>query len=346
MIFNDYMGKLEGFTSKLGDEESKRLFDARFLFLLNKNRDLLEDSLLKASQNKENIICPVLDKYFQRQPSNSEKPFLIYGKGLLANRTERALKTIGKTIICVSDSICEIIDNYKDCIIYIAKPMELQIKAIYQLQSLGIKENDILFDFRGGLYCDYGWQYFDLEKMKVDKGGEYFVDAGCFDGKTSESAEKWAKGMMKKIYAFEPDNTNLKRCRARLQDLKCDYELFNLATWDEKNEVSFEHNDFSGSGSKVAQSGSVTISADSIDNVLKGQKVTFIKLDVEGSELKTLKGSISTIKKFRPKMAISIYHKPEDIIEIPIFIESLNLNYMYYIRHYQSREYETILYAI
>ncbi len=67
---------------------------------------------------------------------------------------------------------------------------------------------------------------------------------------------------------------------------------------------------------------------------------------MEGSELETLKGAVNTIKKYRPKMAISLYHKAEDIIDLPLFLETLGMDYKYYIRHYQSRWCETTLYAL
>ena len=73
---------------------------------------------------------------------------------------------------------------------------------------------------------------------------------------------------------------------------------------------------------------------------------SYIKMDVEGSELEALKGSIETIKKYRPKLAISLYHKPEDVIEIPVFLEKLDLGYKYYLRHYQTRMEETVLYSV
>ena len=89
----------------------------------------------------------------------------------------------------------------------------------------------------------------------------------------------------------------------------------------------------------------VYVNADSIDNVLKERPATYIKLDVEGSELETLKGATNTIQKYRPKLAISLYHKPEDIVTLPLYIESLGMDYKYYMRHYQTRWCETILYA-
>jgi hypothetical protein len=69
-------------------------------------------------------------------------------------------------------------------------------------------------------------------------------------------------------------------------------------------------------------------------------------MDVEGFELKALKGASSTIAKFRPKLAISLYHKPEDFFEIPIYLKSYYPFYRLYLDHYTIHAEETVLYAI
>ena len=75
------------------------------------------------------------------------------------------------------------------------------------------------------------------------------------------------------------------------------------------------------------------------------EKVTFIKMDIEGAEYEALLGAKETIQKNKPKLAISIYHKPEDIISIPKLIKSMVPNYRLYIRHYSNADNETVLYA-
>lgn len=114
---------------------------------------------------------------------------------------------------------------------------------------------------------------------------------------------------------------------------------------ERKTTLTFNVNSDFGYASSVDANGKEVVCADSIDNILAGRPATYIKLDVEGSELETLKGAVNTIKKYRPKMAVSLYHRPEDIIVLPLFIESLGMDYRYYIRHYQTRWCETTLYA-
>lgn len=73
--------------------------------------------------------------------------------------------------------------------------------------------------------------------------------------------------------------------------------------------------------------------------------IDFIKMDIEGAELPALKGAISVIKQFRPKLAIAIYHNMDDIVQIPKFLNDLNLGYKFYLGHYTIHQEETVLFA-
>ena len=83
-----------------------------------------------------------------------------------------------------------------------------------------------------------------------------------------------------------------------------------------------------------------------IDDVLKGEKVSFIKLDVEGFELETLKGAEKIIKENHPRMAISVYHKESDLIDIPEYLLAISNNYKFMLRIYSNAYLEIVLYAI
>ena len=75
------------------------------------------------------------------------------------------------------------------------------------------------------------------------------------------------------------------------------------------------------------------------------EKVTYVKMDIEGAELDALHGMEKMIKSDKPKLAISIYHKPEDLWEIPLYIYKLVPEYKFILRHHHHRIHETILYA-
>lgn len=349
------------FSKKLKDDESRELWDARVEYYFEHDEDKLLERIVKvAGKYRDTFSCWGLDQYYVRHPENRNKPFIVFGAGNMGKQTIRTLELLNKKIDCVVDNavdcqgaevcgymVCHPSSiQYRDRIVVVAVSRGVQIDIYYQLLELGINESNIIMHQEGGLYLDFGTQYFDVAGVVPTGDGEIFVDAGCYDGLSSVNAARWADGNLKKVYAFEPDKNSLGICEKNLKSIGCEYELHNLATWDRRDVLCFDVQENAGYGSKVSEIGESVVDADSIDNILEGRPVTYIKLDVEGSELRTLHGAVKSISKWRPQLAISIYHKPEDIIEIPAFLESLNCGYEYYIRQYQSRKFETTLYAV
>ena len=75
-------------------------------------------------------------------------------------------------------------------------------------------------------------------------------------------------------------------------------------------------------------------------------RVDFIKMDVEGAELSTLKGAELTLRRFRPRLAVCLYHSPEDFFRIPRFLVECDLGYRFYLEHHFMNGWETVLYAV
>lgn len=368
MYNNEVIKNLSSFCNNLQDGESEKLFEAWLEYFMNgsRNRDLFYerlDSVLHSRSHDYN--CWVLDRYFRNQPQNSSKSFVIFGAGGDGKCTARGLRYLQRKIYCFCDndpskietqingidvlSLDSVLKRYKnqnDIIFFIAVQGSVKMSIYYQLIRAGIKENDIIFSSVPAIYCNIPTQYFDLAPLYdfINDEGEIFVDAGCYNGMTSIQCEEFMK--LRKVYAFEPGRENYALCKSNLQKLHCEFELFPCATWSRKADLHFQENSSEGYSNSVSDHGGIMISADSIDSKLTGREATFIKMDVEGSELESLKGAIQTITNYKPKLAISLYHKPEDIIQIPAFIESLNMDYKYYIRHYQTRMCETVLYAL
>ncbi len=210
-----------------------------------------------------------------------------------------------------------------------------------QLCALGIRKEDIFVpDKQWWIGTDP--QYFDTEILSpgID---EIFVDGGSLDGNDSLNFIKWSKGAYKAIYAFEPDSGNSRKLCEFAQRYR-DVYVFEEGLWDRETSLSF----LSGKAENcaVSENGDCRVHVTSIDKKLSGQKVTFIKMDIEGSEEKALSGSADIIRKQKPRLAICVYHKPEDIIEIPQRILEINSEYRFYLRHYSYVDTETVLYAI
>ena len=194
----------------------------------------------------------------------------------------------------------------------------------------------------GMLWYNTENQYFDVLSPVEN---EIVIDVGAYDGETSLQFLRWGKDKIRKIYAFDFDIENIAKCKEKFRGLDEKITFIEKGTWD-KDEVVYLDNSFVGSGSsKVSKSGTIQAQLTTIDSVVKDEPVTFIKMDIEGSELKSLMGAKNTISRNRPRLAICVYHKPEDIVEIPKYLLSLVPEYKFIMRHYSSTFAETVLYA-
>lgn len=181
--------------------------------------------------------------------------------------------------------------------------------------------------------------------------GDYIIDGGGCWGDTALYFSSIA-GDTGKVFSFEFVPSNIALLQKNL-DLNYKYtgqtEIVPAALWDKSGEsVDFQSN---GPASSIALGGTgagkaVTITIDDFVRDRKLPRVDFIKMDIEGAELKALMGAIETIKVFKPKLAICIYHKPDDYFEIPVFLNSLDVGYRLYMSNYTILTAETILYAI
>lgn len=105
------------------------------------------------------------------------------------------------------------------------------------------------------------------------------------------------------------------------------------------------------SSEKIACEGAVegTCTTATIDQTIENlglNKVDFIKMDIEGAELPSLKGAEKTLRKFRPKLAICLYHGIDDFRSIPRYLDSLDLGYKFYLDHATIQWEETVLFCI
>lgn len=188
-----------------------------------------------------------------------------------------------------------------------------------------------------------GNQYF-VKGIISPSNSEVFIDCGGFDGDTLRNYLKFNRNY-RKIIIFEPTAKNLKRiqnyCRQKnLKNIVC-----IEAGVGEKSETAY----FSNKGTAdayVSDSGTTQIQIFALDELEECQDATFIKMDIEGSEMAALKGAKNIIIRNKPKLAICIYHKPEDYYQIPLYLKSLVPEYKFYVRHHFYGYSETVLYAV
>ena len=169
----------------------------------------------------------------------------------------------------------------------------------------------------------------------LPENGEVAIDGGAFDGDTAKDfAQQGAE-----VYAFEMDSENYKNCLERAK--KYNFTIENLGLSDKE---STEYYSRSGAASRKLSTGGGQenefagqfIDLDTYVDRKNLSRVDYIKLDIEGAELSMLRGAKKTVSRRKPKMAISAYHKPEDLWTLADFLRSLRPDYEFRFRHYIS----------
>jgi FkbM family methyltransferase len=189
-------------------------------------------------------------------------------------------------------------------------------------------------------------QYFAEDFIALG-ANESFIDGGAYVGDTAEVFICKTNNKFDKIFCFEPSSNNFSKLASFKEKYQQDSRiiLYKAGLYSENTRLGFNDESLSPSNA-ISASASDTVDVVSIDQTIH-EKVTFIKMDIEGAELEALKGARETILKYRPKLAICVYHKNEDLIEIPEFIMSLGLDYRYYLRHHNPYAFsETVFYAV
>lgn len=181
-------------------------------------------------------------------------------------------------------------------------------------------------------------QYF--EEFLHLSDNEIFVDVGGFEGETTVEFIKRCPSY-RRVYFFEPDKENFLRAEQRLRNYR-DIHFFNLGLYNCTKTIRFQKGKDAG---RISVTGEDEISVDRMDNVLKGP-VSFIKMDIEGTECEALEGGREIIAKFRPKLAIAAYHKHNDFWKIPEVVFSISKKYTVFMRHYTEGFTETVMYFV
>ena len=343
----------EIYTS-LSDDLSKTIFENRLLFSHISDYKFIDNIIDAVSKNDGKNISDFLNfgkVVVYGADAMGVRYAAYHSDNILAfcdkNIEKQKMKICNKPVI----SPAELKDKFPNATIVITTVHEMTAQEIKnELIGMGFLEKDInivtAFQCaRDGVKL-FVPQYFDNTIIPASNKNEVFVDAGCLNFSTSLDFIKWCDGEYKKIVAFEPNPAQHPICIENANGVK-NAEIYQKGVWHENAELCFSVGVHPG-GAKISleDSNEMKISTVSIDNVLNGEEATFIKMDVEGAELNALKGARETILRYKPKLAICVYHKPEDIWEIPSYILSLNSSYKLYLRHYSLVTAETVLYAV
>lgn len=348
----------------LCDEESKEIYENACLF-----EDTYDYRYIQKTVDRYVSECS--DKKWLYLSNDLRKALTQYKSVIVAGAGQKG-KAAARMLIDQGISVSAFIDNgtqgitvleeaipilnpkdaeYKDTGVLIS-PVDTGIveDLKFQLKEYGVSEKDVYVlnqYVEGGVYLDEK-QYFDETIIRWTEK-EVFVDCGVFDlGTSIQFVKQCEKHKVKdiKIYAFEADRNNYRNCLHKMDlfgESNCKITLENKGVWSSCMKLSFSSN---GQSSMIKETGgSDSINVVTLDSAIH-EKVTFIKMDIEGAEQEALKGAKHLIQTYRPKLAICIYHKPEDLTEIPLCIKSLVPDYKLYVRHYSNNTGELVLYAV
>jgi len=350
--------------SKLQDEESRELFSCRYNYFKDGNYEHLWDELsirnkykyksIESTMYKKDANYKIINGFF------SKDGCVLFGAGANLRISLKLFQRKSIKIHCICDSDVakqgkllaehtiispeQMLSEYSELPIIITPHLENIQKEIYNyLISRGVSD-DIIF------FLDYERekQYFGVPFI-CKQPNEIYIDAGCFDGETILDFNAFTEGTYSKIYGFEPDRECFAKTRKTIEKAGIEnVVMVQKGLWNASTTLHFDRTKIDMAGCKISEDGADSIETISIDEaVCSYDKITFIKMDIEGAEREAIEGGANTIRSCMPRLAICIYHKPDDVLAIPEAILSISINYIFYIRHHAPWVgNETVLYAI
>lgn len=180
-----------------------------------------------------------------------------------------------------------------------------------------------------------------------------FLDCGAFDGDTLEAwvaryGRRFPPSQLR-YHAIEPDPANFSRLASRVAGLAPEIagrvSLHPCAVGEATGSIRMIQG---GPGSSLYSGlgSGLEVPVVPIDRLLAGERVTAVKMDLEGFEPKALEGARELIGTQRPVLLISVYHRVEHLWQLPLWIHDLGLGYGIRLRHHARSSSETVCYAV
>lgn len=227
-----------------------------------------------------------------------------------------------------------------------------QLEQVYGLladaESRQIYADLIAYKLSGKLeylYRHMGSREEDFGSILTSGPGSVYVDLGAYDGDTVEEFIRHCPEYGE-IWALEPDPKNFRKLQAAAGELPR-VHLVPKGSYSGEGEQIFSAR--GGRNSALAESGKKLrpVEMTSVDALLQGKPVDYIKMDVEGAERETLLGCRQTIAAWKPQLSVAAYHRTGDLWELPLLVKELCPEYRLYLRrHKYVPAWEILLYAI
>lgn len=175
-----------------------------------------------------------------------------------------------------------------------------------------------------------------------------FVDCGAYDGDTVRRFIRQQRGDFGRVYAFEPDENNCRRLREYVEALGEEVarrvHIYQAGVGAGRGRLKF--NSTGDTSAAFDGTGDVEVEVLPLQEVIEdGGGTIYIKFDVEGAEREALAGADRLIRRARPIVAVSVYHRPDDLWELPLYLHSLDLGYKLFLRTQGEDGMDIVCYA-
>jgi FkbM family methyltransferase len=194
--------------------------------------------------------------------------------------------------------------------------------------------------------------HYEIYKMKYvyPEKGDFIFDIGAYVGDTAAFFAHYI-GENGKIYSFEPIKANYDKLKENIVENSLENIVIPINSGcGKKTELmgAISVTDGAPWSFLTEENGSESVNVMAIDDFITSnniEKVDYIKMDVEGYERDVILGAKQSIKKYRPKMAICLYHKTEDLFDLPLLVKEIS-DYIFYVRCAKGGPFGTILFCL
>ena len=177
---------------------------------------------------------------------------------------------------------------------------------------------------------------------------EVFVDCGAFDGDTIRDFVAAWEGRFESAYALEPDPATFRRLLQTVDQLppgiRSRITPVQAGVGERSETVSFRADGTMGAA--IAADGDVTVMIHALDDMFERERVTYVKMDIEGHEPAALRGSLKLLDRCRPVLAVCAYHTPDHVWSIPLFLREQCPDYSLFLRPHKPDGWDLIVYAV
>lgn len=214
------------------------------------------------------------------------------------------------------------------------KDIEWAYELFADSRSKDVYEKIIRYKLSGELselqsaYSEKGEVFSELLRLSEH---ESYLDLGAYRGDTIDELLHYTNGRYEYITALEPDRKTFSKLREHTAYLK-NIRIYRMGIWSQDTDIPFDGS--LGRGSSIKKNGTEMLPVTKIDTLYKRRRVSYIKMDVEGSEKQALLGGVQTLRRDRPKLNIAVYHRSEDIFSLPLMVHDVVPEYRLYLRQH------------